>query len=55
MVSKALNLISAALFNCIELVIFTFYKHQNIVLTIKKAILPFMKSRPTVFMNMQFY
>ena len=52
-VSMALNLISAALFNSIELVIFTFYEHQNIALRIKKVILHFMKS--TVFMNVQFY
>ena len=52
-VSMALNLISAALFNSIELVIFTFYKHQIIVLRIKKVIFHCMKS--TVFMNIQFY
>ena len=49
----ALNLFSVALFNSIELVIFIFCKHQNIVLRMKKVILHFMKG--AVFMNMQFY
>ena len=52
-VSTALNLMYAALFNSIEVVIFTFYEYQSIVLRIKKIILHFMKS--IVFMNVQFY